>query len=382
MNSRRLVVVARRFWPAANLSEICLSALVGELVKRGLQIDVLTPRWHRQWNSSYQVVGIDVTRVPKPASRRWRSEPFSKGLKAWFNDQQQKIDGILCWDGWKDEELVDAVADAKFPVINRLNVGLHGIQQDQQKVIDRLSAEHGKQDNRFRKTYWVCDWQSFDVVSKRNCFSSTRTFQVDDALPFNHVGTKSRTDSRLALSDSHQMLAVGTEHPLGVYIGEISADFPFDTLVRAWAIVAEKLPGAAFWFIGNGNGCEALWETLLQYEMQHCMLIVGEFDAVEDVLTASNVLIGFEHEEHTSSGVRLAMELGLPVLKIPYHYREQTHRRQTGDDVTTFAKDILGFIGESRQPTIQLDHAKASNAFKDFVDQYEHIIKLAIENLI
>ena len=373
MNFRRLVVVARSFWPAANVSEICLSALVSHLVKRGYRIDVLTPRWHRNWNRVYQFVGIDVTRIAKPTNRRWRTEPFSKGLKAWFNEQDQQLDAIVVWDGWHDAELISSISGLGIPVINRLNVGLHGISNENQRIIDQIQHDlvNGRNPG---EVCWVCDSTVYGAFARKSSSGHSRVVCIDDQLPFEFTGTKTRTDSRLALSDSHQMLAIGPNQALGVYVGEISADYPILAIIKAWEKVTATFAGAMFWFIGNGNGCEMLWEAMLQHEMQHNMLIVGEFDALEDVLMAANVCVSFERDGLSSSSARLASALRLPVVKIPIGLDANT--KGCLEDIKS---ELIFAIGDPDLPSQPLMHHAAAAAFNNFTTQYECLLESMLQ---
>jgi hypothetical protein len=373
MNSRRLVVVARRFWPAANLSEICLSALLTRLTDYEFDIIVLTPRWNRNWNYEFRAHGIEVLRLPRPSVRRWRSEPFTKALKAWFTENESGIDQVLVWNNWQDSLFVEAATHASQSIVSRVDARsveqMIAVTQHQPMRVQSTLTESASQ---FHRHIYVCDHVTLGVARSKQFENSAQMKIIDDTLPFDGTSLKSRTDSRLSLSDSHQMLAVELDQPLGIYVGEIGETFPVKQLVKAWSLVVKRNPAARFWFIGQGNGCEQLWQMLLHYQVQHSMLIVGDFDALEDLLIAADFAVGFEWDGLTSSGTRLASALGLPVVLLPMDGGQSNMQ-----SAAKTAAEIDAAFAQSSNRDIHSGAVQAAQEFDRFVDRYVEVLNRA-----
>ena len=92
MNSCRVLIVTRRFWPLVGGPEKVLANLARELSARGWPTMVLTAHWQPKWPDEISLCGVPVIRLPAPAERGWESLRSLRRLVGWLRNNRHRYD--------------------------------------------------------------------------------------------------------------------------------------------------------------------------------------------------------------------------------------------------------------------------------------------------
>lgn len=92
--AHRLVIVTRKFWPMTDDASHRLFQLIDALRGCGVDIHVLTARWHPSWPEHATLRGAKVTRILPPPRTNWNEGHFQKNVVAWLSQHAETYDSI------------------------------------------------------------------------------------------------------------------------------------------------------------------------------------------------------------------------------------------------------------------------------------------------
>ena len=93
---RRVLVIARHFWPATNDDTLRLYHWVQHLHSLGAEVQVATPRWHNSWPRQIVCQGVSVQRIDYPPTHTLRMGRYARQLGNWLAKVAGEFDAVYC----------------------------------------------------------------------------------------------------------------------------------------------------------------------------------------------------------------------------------------------------------------------------------------------
>ena len=117
MSRRRVVFVARHFWPLVGEEENSLAELATALADHGCHVTVLTPRWRSDWPLSFMFEDVRVIRLPKPTKTWWGRSGFAKECMKWLDAARNDIDVVVAHGAEAAEDIAVACKRDDVPIV-------------------------------------------------------------------------------------------------------------------------------------------------------------------------------------------------------------------------------------------------------------------------
>ena len=111
--SPRVLLIGRYFWPHGSIDSAgALMQMASALHRRGVHVEVLSPRFGSSWPDRIVVREIVVHRVAAFRRSDWLTGKYARGLTAWLQQHADSFDVILV-DSIREEALA-ALEIAKY----------------------------------------------------------------------------------------------------------------------------------------------------------------------------------------------------------------------------------------------------------------------------
>jgi glycosyltransferase involved in cell wall biosynthesis len=293
LEPRRFVLISKQFWPVSGETELLASAFAEQLERSADSIDVLTWRLIRHWPEMFQFGSSRVIRLP--ASRRSSWSPVAlghsgrnrwhRGLQRWLASQAARYDAAFVFE-FEDDGLSPTivVARAGIPVVSRVRQPhLAGMPRPLLRELEGLRGS---------AVAFVTPDQRLmmDPVCQPNGPLQGLT-HIPDGISALAGPPRDSTKARAVLARVHPIFQLSPQALLAVSGCDLTFESGVFALVRAWRRVAAEQPHARLWLIGTGRNAPELFQRICDLDLQHSVLLTGNFDDIEDVLAAADVYI-------------------------------------------------------------------------------------------
>ncbi len=304
MDSKRLLLVSPRFWPVSGSLELLASGLAQELAELGHKVTVLTGGMDRVWPNSFEMGSVSVVRLPKRRDGfldAWRllkrRNAWSSDLYRWLSRHHEAFDYAIVISG-PDEigVTVDCLRRAGLPAIVRRD----GI------CSRRSPAFLERSPNLSRRIRWVS--ASGQAAEDEYCVS------ICDGVADWRSIELSRQQIREALQTAHPLFQLGDRDLLAVCPVDLEAGNGVFELVDAWREILSQFPTARLWMTGEGVDGYELFQRIRDLEMEHAVILPGNFDEILDVLQAADAIIMPGKETPPGWYAGSVRMLGVPVI--------------------------------------------------------------------
>lgn len=312
MNSRRLILISRRYWPLVGGAERAMAGLANQFHSMGHGVRVLTARWETQWPAELVHRDVPVTRLPNPKTRAWGTYRYMAHLGSWLKAHQDQFDAVLVSMLKHDAHVaVRVLKKINKPTIIRAEGG--GATGD---CAFHRTARFG---SRIRKTCMKADAviaPSETVESEliASGFDSNRVHHVSNGVEIRKSPQIRNPECRRALGETHPILAVPPGEPLVVYTGRLDIAKGLLDLVEAWQTVARTYPNGRLWLVGEGADARKIWDRIRETRQGHQIIMPGSFDDVGEILAAADAFVLPSYQEGMSLSLLEAMAAGLPAV--------------------------------------------------------------------
>ncbi len=89
----RVLLIGRRFWPHGSIDSAAhLFQLAAALHRRGVAVEVLTPRYSSTWPVEFKIREIPVHRPVMAPKRDWSIGRYTRSLTAWLRQHVTSYD--------------------------------------------------------------------------------------------------------------------------------------------------------------------------------------------------------------------------------------------------------------------------------------------------
>ncbi len=378
MQSRRLVLISRRFWPLVGGAERAMAGLAQEFQKMGHQVRVVTAKWESHWPAELVHREIPVTRLANPKTRGWGTYRYISGLKRWLGNHRLDYDAVL----------VSMLKHDAYAAIGTLG-------RFEKPVVVRAEGAGSTGDCSWHRTARfgtriknVCKTASAMVAPSRRVeeellesgFDSSKVHYVPNGVELVDFKSDGAAAARFALADAHPILKVEPGEPLVVYTGRLDIQKGLLDLVDAWKWVAKAFPRGRLWLVGEGPDGQVIWDRIRESNQTCEVVMPGSFDEVTDVLAAADAFVLPSYQEGMSLSLLEAMAAEVPVVAtdIPGNraligdHRGRTCRVKDPEDL---ARAILDTIQKSDQ-----SHRMAKSA-RQYVEENYSLSRMAQKHL-
>ncbi len=311
MDTLRLAVVTRTFWPHVGAAETAAARLAAGLVDAGCSVTVLTARWQKSWPPCIRYHDITVRRIGPPPDRRWNAWWFRLAVGRWLRRHVSEFDATYVFGLEPEAGAALRAVGSRMPVVLRAQeAGSHG------GWAPATAAPH----RRARQPWMaapavVCRCETDAARTAAAGYPEDRIHVVPDGVAILPPRTgKTRGQARATLADANNTLRLPEWAPLAVYLGRLANDRGLEFLTAAWPPIGRRWPNARLWFVGEGPFRDGLRRQISGLKLSGRAMPIGRFDHVEELLAAADVLVHPGPCPTPSMAVAEAMGAGLPVV--------------------------------------------------------------------
>lgn len=313
MTARRLVLVARRYWPLADDASVVAMRLAAAFQSRGWPTTVLTCRWLRHWPDEFDHNGVRVVRLHRAPGGWFGGSGYRHRLRQWLAEHRQEYDAALVLGLLHDADTVVSSGDRwQFPVALRtLSAGPEG---------DCHRQLHEAGGGRKRRT---CAHATGIVgptaLAERELIASgyprdrIRLIPPGIALPEERIGPVQRL-AQQSLASANAELVVSERAWVALHVVRSHQLDATRWLLEIWRHVIERAPNSRLWLAGDMALQEKARSWAHELGVLGPAVNVGLFDDEDDLYLAADALIepGLSYESPLA--VYRAMAAGLPVV--------------------------------------------------------------------
>lgn len=369
--TRRLLVVARRFWPLCDEDCHRLLAWASTLRQHGIEVTLLTGRWHTSWPGESDVREIKIVRLlPAPRSS-WNETLFLRNVASWITKYRSQFDLI-----YVDESLsllhqitVKSVRD-KIPVIARFTGTSLQMHAGSIAASFQLSALSSATEACRNADCIIAPTAHAQRQLLAGGIRDSSIIRIADAPWWPVVRSQeSKKEAAVALRSINSDLRIPGmpgETKLLLYVGPLDEHVVIEPFIRAAIGCLELGYLLKFWIIGTGRKLSGLYDIVKQATYHHEILFCSHFDHIDELYqVADGIALGLNG---VGQGYYLPQSIAsaLPVLAVdspefrplvPKVLHESLIPSYTHADVQ---KSMLSWLTESEDWLSRAEQAKQS----------------------
>lgn len=359
------------------------SRLLGELVRRGRKVTVLTPRQQVDWPTETVHNGVRILRLAAPGRSQWSQFRYlaqlTKTLRKLRGDFDTAIVAGLRGDAYAT---VGEGRRSGFPVL--LQPEQPGVEGDCYRQVETACGPRLK-----KRCYRADAYLAATPLLARELIAAgyprSRIHRISLGVDLPKTTSPAeRVEARRNVAHADPALAAVANRKLVVCIGRLHIDKGLDVLLDAWRRVAESHHNAELWLVGEGPDAGMLRERIFELGLYDCVRLTGAFDDLDDVWRAADAAVRPALTDGTAITLLEAAAHGLPIIASDL----ATHKELLAadeevllyprDDAATLAKLLTLALDDSLR-TEALGAAARRRAARDYslaqtADAYEMLI--------
>lgn len=369
----RVLMIGRHYWPHGSLDSAAhLMQIAGALSRRGLQVEIFTPRYASTWPRRIVVREIVVHREVAAARSDWSIGRYVRGLAAWLGQHGASYQ-VLVADSMREESIAVVDAARQLGIKSVLHCRGWG------KSGDVPWWSTGRSTRRCVAASKNSDAQ---IVSAA---SSERELLVEGFDPSRvhriHWGFRSgenfsedrRRLARRSLATANGDLHTEAETPVVLCAASMVRDGGIDLLMRAAHPLVTRYPDLRLWFVGDGPNRDTMYQYLRSEGVRASIAMPGSFAEMQDLFRAADVYVQLD-EDGLNAHFPSAVEHELPVVAVdavPIRERLRaapeplSHPEQQAAEAFESEKnqvnDAIFWCDESTPKSVRLGVSKALN---------------------
>lgn len=289
--SKRILIVARHYWPCTTDATLRLRLLSKSLQQAGWAPTVLTPRWHASWPQTISVGDVAVVRIDDPPLNPLRQAKYCRNLNQWLNSCGDPFQAILC-DQVEAETLrvLDWASSMSLPVVVRIENRDWNPEQPEPKsggLLRTTLREVGVRATRVQVPSPSVHQQliGLGIPPERILRCSDWTVSSLDRTP------SARHQARHMLAEINCDLNLHVRDRLVVVPGDLSSHWNIDFLIESlWRLLDER-PGLRLWIHGDGRARERVYSRLKYHGIHRLVALPGMFTCIEPLLQAADLCL-------------------------------------------------------------------------------------------
>ena len=315
MSRLRVLLVGRHFWPhGSHDSAGDLVRLAVGLSRRGVQVEIATPRFGGSWPESIRLREIPVHRPLAAPRSEWSMGRYLRQLTHWIRERAVSYD-ILMADAIREESMavVQAGRGADRPTVLRL----FGFGQ----ASDAAWWPHSRGSRRVLSFARAADRVVVPSAASQRLllgqgFAPQRVVRIEPGFcPGSPRSESGRAAARETLGAINLDLACSPTTPVAVAIGRLRYGTGMARIAETAASLIRRFPDLRLWFIGDGSDRDSLYTELNAEGLRGAFAMPGSFVELQDVLAAADLFLQPDHyglSHFMPAAVSAALPLVIP----------------------------------------------------------------------
>lgn len=288
----RIAVVARHYWPYINDSTLRLAQTAANLRSHGVQVVVLTPRWHGSWPNRVSVEEVEVVRLENPPTNQLRQSQYRRSLSDWLDKHGDSLSCVYC-----DEAGLDALTVLKHRKVVQRGLPV-AVRHDPFDWTVSAEAELDRQPS--QSVIDACSQSAITLVPRPSVQQSLLRFGVparllsvcsDWTVRSIDRSTIQCKDARRTLADINSDLNILNHHRLIVVPGELSRNWRLDPFIRAICPLLDTYSSLRVWLHGDGADREKLYELLQFFGHHRNVIMPGMITSASSLIQAADLCV-------------------------------------------------------------------------------------------
>jgi glycosyltransferase involved in cell wall biosynthesis len=288
--------------------------LAGGIQRRGLHVEVLTPRYASSWPETISVREVTVHRAVAAPRSDWSMGKYVRGLTAWLNQHAESFD-VLIADSIREEALA-AVEVARARNIRTI-VACQGWSKfsdvdwwETSRAARRCAAAGRRADVTI--AHAACCERALVVQG----FDPAKIERIHPGFPVLPTPTpQRRQDARRALAAANADLRVEADTPVLLCNARMTRDGGINLLVRAAHSLLLRYPNLRLWFTGDGPYRDWIYQHLRSEGIRASIAMPGSFSDSVDLFLAANLYLQTD-EDGLDYFLPAAISTELPVVAV------------------------------------------------------------------
>jgi len=287
--TRRLLVVARRFWPFCDESCHRLVNWTSILQRQGFEVTVLTGRWHSSWPAESDCREVRLVRLLPAPKSSWTETLFLRNIATWIAKHRHEFDAIYVDES---RSLLHQIGSSSvrgdLPIIARFA----GVPQTMTAGAYALNLITQSVDACRKANIVVAPNAMAHRQLQSSGIPADRIARIPDAVSITvQRDSEARSRAAAALRRVNQDMAIPGDLKLLLYVGDIDARTNLNALIRAAIAELDRDRRFRLWIVGDGRELRPLYDVVKDASCHHDILFHSPFDHLEELFQVTDAII-------------------------------------------------------------------------------------------
>ena len=282
--------------------------------RRGVHVEVLTPRYASSWPESIMVREVPVHRAVSAPRSEWGMGKYMRGLTAWLQQHAASFD-VVYVDSMREEALVavDTAKQMGIPTMVRCR-GWGRFNDCQWWQTSRLARRCGAMTR--GADIVVANSAAVERTLLMEGFEPERIERIVQGFAASPGRTAIRRHAaRQALASANADLVTESDTPVVLCHATMSRDQGADLLVRTARPLLIRYPNLRIWFAGDGPYRDSMYQRLRSDGVRASIAMPGSFADAEDLFAAADLYVQCD-DEGLEYFLPTAVASGLPIVAV------------------------------------------------------------------
>ena len=277
-----------------------MADLATQLMAAGNEVTIITSKWGKEWPTHFDYHGIPVHRIARFGAGPWGSFRYARAYSRYFA-QTEQFDGVI----------IAGLAIAPRAVVKAIGSRIKTIVYiDDQSFDSALLPEIQKRHVSIFQNATAIVTPCSQIASQFEEFINPVAIEVipiGARITNDEPTLASQSAARAALSEAHPILAIDAGQPLVMTLMSSNRDGGIFDLIDAWSTIAESIPRAKLWIIGDGLNSTHIWKHIVRRNLVHSVIMPGYFDDLSELVLSADLYVHPTRGAFASSGLIRAM---------------------------------------------------------------------------
>jgi glycosyltransferase involved in cell wall biosynthesis len=300
----KILFVARHYWPWFDDTARGYSHLAHVLNDRGHQTTVATALDHPTWPKTIDNSDVMIHRVaPAPIDRK-TVRLYSKNLAAKLKTEASSANLVVVTKIGLEATVTIKTLQNQIPIV----VCAEGKSSKTEGTLLQRRQLHQAQ-------AIVVPNESTRQIFIKNRFRGEKIHTIAPGVPIGLRRTfHDRLDARKILGSLNPILKIDSDDRLIVSIANHNNQDEPIRLIKSLGLIRQKWPGAVLWLLGNQRRLAPLRELIEQQRLASQVRLIGQFDSLDTILQAADLMVDCSPEEYNQIALLEAMTAEVPVI--------------------------------------------------------------------
>ena len=311
MQCPRILCVARRFWPFVDDSCQRLIHYTAAIKRAGVDVTVLTARWHPSWPEFALCREVPVYRLlPGPASN-WNESHFQKNVVNWINKSLNEFDCIYVD---RADGLLSTLQSKSLkwnkPIIARFSPDDTGYGLSNGQKINQLAMVEA-----CRRCYRIVSTTPYAhrLLISQGVGESQIVRIADNAWERVRRSEELRTAASHALFETSSDFVSPGRTEIVLHLG-LSEPKALRAAVQAACDLLDVGVMLRMWVLGSGLPPNTLYDLIKSRGWHREIMLFDGFDDLQELIRVADLVIASNPKETLQYTLQLLAHAGVPMI--------------------------------------------------------------------